>query len=319
MNISAHTRAQRTRRPVLTAAAAVLVAALLAVGVGSADATTSGRSESSCELASAPPLVLHYPDQALPARRLLRRLANRLRPMPSDTHTGRFAYARLRMQAADSTFEGPCVVTVTAHADEQRWRADDSSGQVTGTPWHTEPTHPPAVETTIYRAGELPGVVAGPVPTDPATLAAALDAAYPPVDVAAAQVRPLRAAENVRQVRHTGAAARVRAVADLNGWHYTNQAARRAVLLVLADVHRLVYRGTAAGYPGSIAVTVDSGDWRDVLVLDPRTGAVLAYEQVLLRNGQQLGVRTPYMNARTVYASRGRSPRAGVAPPARPH
>jgi len=316
---------------VLTAATAVLAIVLVAVGIGSAEATTSSRSESAtgathpgpngspCALASVPPRALQHPNHAPTARPLLRRLASRLRPQPSDAEVGRFAFARLEMKAADSTFEGPCVVTVMAHADEQRWRADDGSGQVTGTPWHTDPTDPPAVETTVYRAGELRGVVPGPVPTDPAALAAALDSAYPPVDItAAAQVRPLRAAENVRQIRHTGTAARVRAIAELNAWHYTNKAARRAVLLVLADVHRLVYRGSVAGYPGAIAVSVDTADWRDVLVLDPRTGAVLAYEQVLLRNGQQLGVRTPYMNARTVYTGCGRSPRAGVAPSARP-
>lgn len=121
----------------------------------------------------------------------------------------------------------------------------------------------------------------------------------------------------MRLVRHTGTAARVRAVAELNAWHHTNRAARRAVLLVLADVGRLVHRGAVAGYPGALAVSVDTGDWRDILVLDRRTGVVLAYEQVLLRNGQPLDVRTPYMNARTAYTDRGRAPRPSVTPPAR--
>jgi len=64
---------------------------------------------------------------------------------------------------------------------------------------------------------------------------------------------------------------------------------------------------------------VGTGDWRDILVLDRRAGAVLAYEQMLLRNGQQNSASAPpYMNARTVYAERGRSPRLGVAPPQTP-
>ncbi len=301
----------------LAAATAVLTAGLLAVAsVGTADARDSARKGPSCELASAPPLAVQRPDQAPPAGRLLRRLADRLRPLPSDAQAGRYAYSDLQMQAADTTPGDPCVVTVTAHADEQRWRADDGSGQVSGTPWHLDPANPPAVETTTYSAGELRGVVPGPVPTDPATLAAALDAAYPPGDVAVAQVRPLRAAEVMRQVRHGGTAARVRAVSELNGWHYVDRAARRAVLLVLADVKKLKNRGSVAGYPGAIAVSVDTGDWRDLLVLDPQTGAVLAYEQVLLRNGHLLGVRTPYMNARIVYIDRGRSSQVGCAPAA---
>jgi len=299
---------------VLAAATALAVSAVLAGTVSPADATTSGQAAPPCALTSATPLALQYPHQAPPAASLLHRLADRLRPVPSDTDTGRYAYARLRMQAADSTFDDPCVVTLTAHANEERWRADDGSGQVTGTPWHLDPAHPPAVETTVYPAGELPGVVAGPVPTDPAALAAALDAATNSVQATDARVRPLGAADNARRQRHTGTAARVRAVADLNAWHCTDRLARRAVLLVLADVARLAYRGTVAGYPGAFAVSVDSDDWRDILVLDRVTGVVLAYEQVLLRNGQPLGVRTPYMNARTVYAGRGRSSRAGVAP-----
>ncbi len=320
MTDSAHTRIRRTRRPVLASAAALSLTAFLAVGVGSADATTrvgsavatTSDATPPCPLASAAPLTLQYPDQAPSAGPVLRRLANRPRSSPSDADTGRYAYAQVRMRAADSTFEGRCIVTVTAYADEQRWRADDGSGQVTGTPWHHDPAHPPAAETTTYPAGGLPGVVAGPVPSDPAALAAVLDAAFPPIQVAAAQARPMRVAENQRQCRHPGTAARVRAIAELNAWHYVNRPARRASLLVLADVQRLAYRGTVAGYPGAIAVSVDTGDWRDVLVIDPRTGVVRAYEQVLLRNGETtLGVRAPYMNARTAYTGRGRTSRIG--------
>lgn len=229
--------------------------------------------------------------------------------MPADAQTGRYAYTAVQMHAADSVLEGPCVQTVTAYATEQRWRADDGSGQVTATPWHHDPANPPPSETTTHTAGGLPGVVPGPVPTDPAALAAVLDAAYPPTDTTTtlAQARPLRAADTIRQRRHTGTAARLRAVAELTGWHYTNRAARRAVLLVLADVAGLAYRGSVAGYPNAIAVSADSGDWRDLLVIKISTGEILAYEQILLRNGHQLGVHTPYSNARTKYTARART------------
>lgn len=150
---------------------------------------------------------------------------------------------------------------------------------------------------------------------DPAALAPALDAAYPPIaDATLAQVRPLRAAEAIRQRRQHGTAARLHAVAQLNAWHYTNQAARRAVLLVLADVAGLAYRGGVAGHSGAIAVSADSDAWRDLLVIDPASGVVLAHEQVLLRGGDLLGVHTLYSNARTAYTERGRSSRPGRAP-----
>ena len=316
------TPAPRTRSRLRHAVqpAVLLVAAgamLAATPVVFASTTQAAQSDAAakCPLASQPPLAVDHEGQAPPARPILRRLAERLRTVPADAQTGPYAYIAVRMQAADSTFEGPCVQTVTAYAAEQRWRADDGSGQVTGTPWHHDPADPPPSETTTYPAGDLPGVVPGPVPTNPAVLAAALDAAYPPIDAAIlAQAQPLRAADTIRQRRLTGTAARLRAVADLNAWHYTNRAARRAVLLVLADVAGLTYRGGVAGYPGAIAVSADSGDWREMLVIDPTSGVVLAHEQVLLRNGQQLGVHTPYSNARTAYIARGRTSQPGQAP-----
>jgi hypothetical protein len=304
----------------LTAVSATTAAPVVSAATAPAAANRETTPDPSCPLASESPLTVDQPGQAPPAGPLLRRLASRLHAVPADTQTGRYAHAVLRMQAADSTLDGgPCVVTVTAYATEQRWRADDGSGHITAITWHNNPNDPPLADTTTYPAGGLPGVVAGPVPTDPTTLAAALDAAYPPIAATLAQPlaqsRPLRAADNVRQRRHTGTAARLRAVADLNSWHYTNRAARRAVLLVLADVAGLAYRGVVADYPGAIAVSADSGDWRDLLVIDPGTGVVLAYEQVLLRGGETtLGVHTPYSNTRTAYSDQGRTSLPGRSP-----
>jgi len=83
--------------------------------------------------------------QAPPAGALLSRLALRLRSVPADSQIGRYAYAGIGMQAADSTLDGsPCVQTVTAYAAEQHWRADDGSGQVIDTPWHPDPRRPAA-------------------------------------------------------------------------------------------------------------------------------------------------------------------------------
>jgi hypothetical protein len=301
-----------TRRPLghaaRAAACGVVAVTLFAVGAHPATARPAVAGEPACELASAPPLALQYPGHAPLAAPILRGLAERLRPAATDAQTGRYAYAAVRMNAADSTLEGPCVQTVTAYADEDHWRADDGSGQVTATSWYHDQTHPPPPDIARYPTDGPPGVVDGPVPTDPTKLAAALDAAYPPIQTAAAPARPLHAAANLRQRRQTGTATRLEAVAQLNAWHYTNRAARRAVLLVLADVTNLAYRGAAEGYPGSIAVSVDTGDWQDVFVLDTRTGALLVREQVLLRNGHQLGVHTPYRNAHVLYANRGRTP-----------
>ena len=316
-------RSRRRRRRSAIGSVVVAAGALLAISAtaptvyaGTAPAgARSDAAEQPCSLASQPPLTVAHPGQAPPAAAILRLLAERLRSVPADAQTGRYAFTALQQHAADSTFGGSCVETGTAYAAERRWRADDGSAQVTGIPWHHDPTNVPPGDTTTYPAGGLPGVVPGPVPTDPAVLGAALDAAYQPIAAASlAPPQPLRAADNSRQRRHTGTAARLRAVAELTGWHYTNRAARRAVLVVLADTTGLAYRGSVAGYPGAIAVSADSGEWRDLLVIHPGTGAVLAYEQVLLRNGHQLGVHTPYSNLRMRYIAQGRTAHPGQAP-----
>jgi hypothetical protein len=83
------------------------------------------------------------------------------------------------------------------------------------------------------------------------------------------------------------------------------------VLTVLAGVPELVYRGAVHGWPGLTVVSVDVGDVREVLVLNPRTGVVVGAEQVLLRGGEAIGVTTPYSLAHTTYLQRGRTAAAG--------
>ncbi|MEJ3741694.1 hypothetical protein WEI85_00130 [Actinomycetes bacterium KLBMP 9797] len=269
----------------------VATAALLAVS-GAAGSSAYAAPTPACALTSERLLRVEFDGSAPPAAAILRGIASRLRTVPADSQIGAYAYIRVNMQAADSALDPPCPQTVTAYAQEQRWRADNGSGQVTGTPWHHDPAAPPAVETTVYAAGELAGVLNGPVPAAPSALAAALDANGHGVPTAA----------------------RIRAVADLNGWHYLNRDARQAVLLFLADIDGITYRGAVTGYPGAIAVSADNDGWRELLVLDPRSGVVNAYEQILLRDGQQLGVRTPYSNARTAYLDRGRTPQPDRVP-----
>jgi hypothetical protein len=285
--IPSATRRAHPAGPWLALSAALAVALLAGAAPASAGPVTASGVRSSCAgPTSAPPLELEYSGRAAAAGPLMRRLAGRLRPAAEDATTGRFAFVDATFSAADSTLDAQCVQTVTAYAAQRRWRADDGAGQVTATPWHTDRSSPPAVVTTRYLPGELPGVLDGPVPLDPAVLAAALDASY----------------------SITG---RVAAVAELAGWHYLDLPARRAVLTVLAGVPELVYRGVVDGWPG-IAVSVDVGDVRDVLVLDPRTGVVVGAEQVLLRGGEAIGVTTPYSLARTTYLERGRTAVAGL-------
>lgn len=71
-----------------------------------------------------------------------------------------------------------------------------------------------------------------------------------------------------------------------------------------------------AGHPGAVAVSADDGPWRDLLYLNPATGVIVGYEQVLLRDGHLLGVHTPYSNQRFAVRDQGRSRQPGQVPPA---
>jgi hypothetical protein len=266
-------------------------------------------------LAVNPPLAL--PAGRSPAAPVLRRLAANPATEPGDAQTGRYTRLTLTMAAADSTI-GDCVSTTTAYATERRWRDERAnSGRITGTPWHPDPAHPPATDTTWYGRGELRGTIPGRVPADPVRLAALLDQAYPP-DTEAHAHRTRNLAQRAGAPPAAGTARRVLAVGDLVAWHHTNRPARQAVLTVLAGVADLHYRGrvTLAGRTG-IAVSVADGASTHVLLIDAATGQIRVVEEVLTDPviGRNLGVQVPYSLARTVMGPQGRSPGTGGGEP----
>jgi hypothetical protein len=266
------------------------------------------------------PLAVHQPlplpAGTTPAAPILRRLAMHLAAEPADTQRGRYTRIRVTMTAADSSI-GDCVTTVTRYATETRWRDElTDSGKVTGTGWYSDPAPVPAPGTTWYGPGELPGVIPGRVPADPARLAAALDQAYPPdTDELAARAHAVLARAGSR--RADGTASRVDAVGALAAWHQTPRAARRAILQVLADVPGLTYHGRtrlAGRTTVAVSITARQDTTRYVLLLDEATGQVRAAEQVLTDPaiGRNLGVQVPYSISRVVMTSQARTDTPGV-------
>jgi hypothetical protein len=242
-------------------------------------------------LASAPPLPV--PATTGPAGPALGALADRITAAPGDTQTGRYTRISVTMTAADSSI-GDCATTITEAATETRWRDETTdSGRVTGTPWHPASDPAPATVTTWYRPGEFPGILPGPVPADPAQLAAEVQQ---------------QAADPAGQVHEVGQIAQ---------YHDTPLAVRQAILRVLADIPGMQWRGplTLSGRR-AIAVSIAGETGTQVLAVDAITGEIIAAEQALTDPvvGRNLGVTVPYSLSRTFITDRGRSPRPGPSP-----
>jgi hypothetical protein len=317
--IRPHRTADRAHRSVTRTRAAVILLTIAAVsGIAAHPAGAAPRTAAvppPCgPLAVHPPIPL--PASTTPAAPVLRRLATHLAAEPADTQHGRYTRIGVTMAAADSSI-GACVTTVTAHATETRWRDElTDSGKITGVGWYSDPEPAPAPSTTWYGPGELPGVIPGRVPEDPARLAAALDQAYPPDgDGLAARVRGVLARGGYRQA--DGTASRVDAIGALAAWHQTPRPARRAILQVLADVPGLTYHGriNLAGRTGiAVSVAARQHTGRYVLLLDESTGQVHAAEYVLTDPviGSNLAVQVPYSISRTVMTPQARTAKPGT-------
>lgn len=180
-------------------------------------------------------------------------------PSGCDAIPGRFAYIHLLQWATDTTIAGNSTTTRILLFEEQRWRADDASGRAIRSryPGGNQPT-----DDSTYHPGELDGPI-GPIATDPVALTAQIDANQP---------------------RFLGPTAVIRGLASLLGWRTPNQTARTAILTVLRDTPGISYHASVTDRAGrtGIGVSATSDDIRFLLILNPTTGELLAYERTAL-------------------------------------
>ena len=194
-----------------------------------------------------------------------------------------YDFVQLHQWAADTTIQDGRATSSIVLFQEQRWRATDGSGRVASSryPGTGQPPSGPDSSDVRYRPGELRAVIPA---TDPA------NTAEPPPPIA---TEPAELAEqfNTHQPRLMGPQSVLRAYADLAGWHTTTVQIRRAILTVLATTDGLRYHPSVIDRAGrtGVGVSVDSdhGDTRDLLILHPATGQILAYEHAVLGNRTQ--------------------------------
>jgi hypothetical protein len=138
-----------------------------------------------------------------------------------------------------------------------------------------------------FAAGALPSGYPDPLAADPALLRDQLLTVWPQAqDPAAALFRSLHEVANTRPV---------------------DASVQAAALTMLAREPGVVALGETTDRRGRAALafgtdSADSGqDQRYVLLIDPSTGRLLGYEQVLTGDGRDLGLETPAVIAYTAY------------------
>lgn len=212
------------------------------------------------------------PSESSPAREHLRPLIRDLGPAACDTQKGRYAHTQGREWATNISASGGITTLDVQVWQYQRWRAPDSSGRAITI---TQPTEDQARTDETYRPGQTP-VEALRLASDPGLLAEQLS-----------HIQPIE----------EGPQFYLRAWAEVNAWYSPDKAQRAAALAVFRDTDGIDFHRTVrdrAGRTGiALSVTSDNGVGRDLLILDPSTGELLAFEMAAMRDPGRLGITEP--------------------------
>ncbi|BCB82975.1 CU044_5270 family protein [Phytohabitans suffuscus] len=278
------TPAPRARRRLVVATAAVLIAAGTAAGTVGAFSVTRDPAPSiqATELSLGPvvrPAAMQYARNPQAAGDRLRALAEGVSPAPHDNTTGRYTYIHTVSWNAVFDDNPDGTARVIHPQDKHLWYAPDASGRIKVIPlpavypneqsrryWQQRATAPPrsATGTPDVWVHDLPAGMAGPtrpLSADPAELAKVL---------------------GVDTVGQRGAAAVFFAVRDLYSVYAPPRQSRAQVLRILADLPGVSWRGTVTDRAGraGVAISVDTATTQQILILDPKTGALLAWDEV---------------------------------------
>lgn len=184
---------------------------------------------------------------------------------------GRFSFVQTQQWAADTRIDGGRATSTIVLFEHRHWCADNGSGRAISLR-HPPGTQPATDET--YPPGTLDGTI-GPIATDPARLSKQITSITPPF---------------------LGAPAVLHAIAGLTSWRTPSRDARTAILTLLGHTNGLTYHPAVrdrAGRTGvGVSATGDDGTTRDLLILHPSTGEVLAYERAHFTQSERGHTRT---------------------------
>jgi hypothetical protein len=260
--------------------AAVAVAVIVAIVLGP---SSLGLRHGSAAYAATPP-VLHYGgQQEVPAAPLLAKLAdqaaNQLSGVPD-----RFQYLKLQSWSLFTRVDGVKVTSKVVPSTTESWIAADGSGRqvirVGG-----------KVKDQLYAAGQFPRMYdVRLLSTDPTVLVGQLALGHPPAN---------------------GPAEVVVAVTDLWKQQAPSPSLQGALLRVLAATPGLTSPGqvTDRGGRKGVAVSIQSAytglPTTYTMILDPSTGALLDYEEVLTTSAGKLNVRIPAVVGYSLWVAHG--------------
>ncbi|GAA2624707.1 hypothetical protein GCM10010399_65110 [Dactylosporangium fulvum] len=216
------------------------------------------------------PAALQYNSDPPPAGAQLRALADRLAPAPVDSTSGR--YSHIRTASWNAVFDdAPGGNTqIIRPQDKEIWYAADASGRVKVTP--LPPVYPNEASRQYWERKGVPGTGTGakvddppagwagprqPLPADPAALAKRLGT-------------------------ERGAQSVFFSVRDVYTVHLIPQQTRARILRILADLPGVAWRGSVTDRAGrtGVGISVDTPDARELLIFDPSTGTLLAWDEV---------------------------------------
>jgi len=289
----------------LVAAAAVvalLVAGAMVVGPGGG---------SSPAVAATPPVLPYETTSTAPAGPVLGRIAAAAAALPTEPAAGPYRYVRTQRWALNSAVAGGRVTSVLASQQRETWRLPDGTGRVRTT----------AGENLVDRIGSRQTLEAA-LTERPASDESLASDGYVPPPLADVDRLPTGSPAEFALAVSSGANTGIPAgalVAEHIQQLFAEQPvppqARAGIWRLLATVPGAAYRGELADRVGrrGAAITVDDDGTahglpaRYLFIIDPATGELLEYDNILTTDPGALNVRVPAIVSLTVYLEAGRT------------
>ncbi|MFG3553695.1 CU044_5270 family protein [Micromonospora sp. NPDC047557] len=271
-----HRRVRPTRRLLLTAGTLAVAAGAVAVLQPFDEQTPDDPGGSGGAVGTLLVPVAYQFDADPPAADPpLRTLASEIKDTEYDHRTGRYMYHQTRVWG-EPVLSSPDGRHHMAFAGESKvWQAADGTGSQSNK--QLEPQYPDQ-ESRVYWQRRFPS--RSTVTSSPAPSLIPL----PPMELTPPSADPsqLRELLNV----NSGAGAASKGVSTLYARYVVPRAIRAEILRVIADVPGFRWRGRVADRAGraGVAVTVDDREnhQQSLLIFDPTTGELLAYELLTL-------------------------------------